>query len=132
MFCAVTADRHALPLPREHWPFSDQGADSTRGEPVQYAKELRGQPQSKKLLLALPIDKRLPCFWRDQVLLETAETRCQMAGHAVFFREGEQASPIHGTEEASKPLTIERWRSALEQCGPFVPTRCGAGLMRRG
>src|SRR6266481_918975 len=35
----------------------------------------------------------------DQALFETAETRCQMAGHAVFFREGEQASPIRGPEQ---------------------------------
>jgi hypothetical protein len=50
-----------------------------------------------------------------------------MAGHAVFFREDQQASPIHGTEQASKPLTIVRWRSALDERGPFVPERCGAG-----
>jgi hypothetical protein len=107
---AIGAHRRvAIRLHREHWPFYDKGTDSLRGEPVQYAKQLRRQPQSKKILHTLAIDKRLPYFRRDQALFETAETRCQMAGHAVFFREDEQASPIHGTEQASKPLTITRW-----------------------
>jgi len=107
--------RHRRASPGRHTPapralaFYDQGADSLRGELLQYAKQLRRQPQSKNNLRALAIDKRLPYFRRDQALFETAETRCQMAGHAVFFGEGEQARPIHGTKQASKPLTIERW-----------------------
>jgi hypothetical protein len=87
---AIGAHRRvAIRLHREHWTFYDQGADSLRGEAVQYARQLRRQPQSKNNLRTLAIDKRLPYFRRDQVLFETAETRCQMAGHAVVFREGE-------------------------------------------
>src|SRR5260370_39118204 len=87
----------------QYGPFYDEGADSLRSEAVEYAKQLRGQPQSKKIPRALAIDERLPDFRRDQIFFKTAQRCHEMSCHAMVFREDKQARPIRGTKQARDP-----------------------------
>src|SRR5260370_42653756 len=86
----------------------------------------------KKILGPPGNRKRLAYFRGGQIPGQTAQTCGEMPSHAVRLREDEQTSPIRAPEQTSKPLRIVRWRSALEQRGPFILVRSNAGWMRRG